>query len=383
MSLSPLSAPVSRRPDRRWLRRLLLVVLAVVVLLVVLAGAASWFGSSILLDPHHDLVREDVDVKGVAPGRVTLEATTASRRPGVYGLDWKTGHAIAGPIVATGNGTVTRRVRAVHGPLNAGTSVAIDPDVYTGDPKQALGVRFRSVAYPDPLGPMPAWLIPGRSRTWVVFVHGIDGTREGGLRDVPALRRAGVPILLIDYRNDAGAPKSPDGLIHLGQTEWQDLDAAVRYARSRGARRFVLYGDSMGGAIVTKFMRASRQAPLVDALVLDAPALDWGAIIDGQASRYDVPFLAPPLKWVIGERIDFDWDAMNEVANAADFHLPILLYQGLADPLVPPSNSATFAQRAARVTYVTTPQAGHIQSWNVNPARYDRVLTPFVRRWAR
>jgi uncharacterized protein len=180
--------------------------------------------------------------------------------------------------------------------------------------------------------------------------------------------------------NDQGAPKSDDGLIHLGQTEWQDLDAAVRFARARGARRFVLYGDSMGGAIVTRFMRVSRQAPLVNALVLDAPALDWSSILEGQTDRFDVPFLWPPLQFMIGERIDFDWDAMNEVAHASDFTLPILLFQGLADPLVPPSDTATFARRAPRVTYVTTPQAGHIQSWNVNPARYDAILTPFVKR---
>jgi uncharacterized protein len=382
VSLSPLSTPVSRS-HRRWPRRLLVIAVVVLVLLAVLVAVASWIGSDILLDPHHNLVREDVEVKGVAPGRVTLEQTKASKRPGVYGLDFKDGHAIAGPIVATGDGTVTRRVRAVKGPLNVGSKVAIDPDVYEGDPQQALGVRFRSLAYPDPLGPMPAWFIPGESTTWVVFVHGIDGSREGGLRVVPALRRAGVPILLIDYRNDEGAPKSKDGLIHLGQTEWQDLDAAVRFARDRGARRFVLYGDSMGGAIVTRFMRVSTQAPLVDALVLDAPALDWGSILEGQTDRYDVPFLWPPLRFTIGERIDFDWDAMNEVAHAGDFKLPILLYQGLADPLVPPSDSATFAAHAARVQYVTTPQAGHIQSWNVNPARYDGILTPFVRRNAR
>jgi alpha-beta hydrolase superfamily lysophospholipase len=232
---------------------------------------------------------------------------------------------------------------------------------------------------------MPAWLIPGRSSTWVIFVHGIDGTREAGLRVVPTLRRAHLPTLLIDYRNDAGAPKSPDGLIHLGQTEWQDVDAAVRWARGQGAKRFVLYGESMGGAIVTRFMRVSKQAPLVRSLVLDAPALDWGSIIDGQTSRYDVPFMGPPIKGVIGERIDFDWDAMNEIAHARDFTTPILLFQGLADPLVPPADSAAFAHdaRPGLVKEQTAPQAGHIESWNVNPARYDAALQAFLGRTAR
>jgi pimeloyl-ACP methyl ester carboxylesterase len=384
MSLSPLSAPADRR-RRRWPARVLVVTVLVLAVLVVVAGVGGWIGSSLLLDPHHDLVREDVAVRGVAPGRVTLAATKASRRPGVYGLDFKAGHAIAGSILTQGGGTVTRQLRDVHGRLASGTKVAIDPAVYTGDPRQALGVRFRSVSYADPLGPMPAWVVPGRSNTWVVFVHGIDGTRQGGLRVMPTLRRAGLPVMLVDYRNDKGAPESPDGLIHLGMTEWQDLDAAVHWARVRGARRFVLYGDSMGGSIVTRFMRVSPQANLVRALVLDAPALDWESILDGQASRYDVPFMGPPIGRMIGERIDFDWGAMNEVAHAADFAVPILLFQGLADPLVPPKDSAAFAHRArpGLVTYVTTPQAGHIQSWNVDPARYEAALARFLARNAR
>lgn len=382
--LSPLSAPVSRRRQRRP-RRWIIVLVVVVILLFVAVAVGSWIGSSLLLDPHHDLVREDVDVKGVAPGRVTLEDTKATKRPGVYGLTFKGGHAIVGPIVGRGNGTVTRRLSRVQGRLVNGTKVAIDPDVYAGDPRQALGVRFRSVAYPDPLGPMPSWLVPGRSSTWVIFVHGIDGTREAGLRVLPTIRRERLPMLLIDYRNDAGAPKSSDGLIHLGQTEWQDVDAAVRWARGQGAKRFVLYGESMGGAIVTRFMRESKQAPLVRSMVLDAPALDWGSIIDGQADRFDVPFMGPPIKAVIGQRIDFDWDSMNEIAHAKDFTIPILLFQGLDDPLVPPSDSAAFARdaRPGIVKEQTAPQAGHIQSWNVNPARYDAALQAFLSRTAR
>ena len=61
-------------------------------------------------------------------------------------------------------------------------------------------------------------------------MHGINGTPQVGLRLVPTLRRAGLPTLLITYREDLGAPPSPDGFHHMGLTEWRDLKAAARYA---------------------------------------------------------------------------------------------------------------------------------------------------------
>ena len=125
-------------------------------------------------------------------------------------------------------------------------------------PAQALGLPYRSVPIRGELGPMPAWLVPGRGSTWAIVVHGINSNpADGPAGRCPRSTAPGLPTLLITYREDLGAPPSPDGFHHMGLTEWRDLEAAARYALAHGARRLVLIGYSMGGAIVTQFMERS------------------------------------------------------------------------------------------------------------------------------
>jgi fermentation-respiration switch protein FrsA (DUF1100 family) len=369
-----------RRPARR---RLLAAAAALVALVVVAIAVASWLLSGLLIDPHHDLVKDNIETMAVGHGRIVLARTRDSQRNGVYGLDWPSGHAVVGGLISTSHSTVTRHLMSLTGRLPHHAKVGLDPDVWTTNPRVALGVDYRSLTFPDSLGPMPAWLVAGRGSTWVIFVHGIDGSRAGGLRPLAALHSLGFPTLLIDYRNDVGAPASPDGYIHLGMTEWQDVDAAARWAVRQGAQRLVLYGDSMGGSIVTRFMHLSSLSGKVSAVVLDAPVLDWAGVIDDQASRRDLPFMAPPVKWMVGARINVSWGALDQIAQARSFHLPILLFQGTDDALVPSSESHDFARAApGPVSYVPVKGAGHIESWNANPTAYESRLRQFLARYA-
>jgi pimeloyl-ACP methyl ester carboxylesterase len=281
---------------------------------------------------------------------------------------------------------VTRRLGGLQGTLAEGTKIAMDGDVYAGNPKVALGLPFADVAIPDELGPMPAWLVPAKpgssakDHTWAIFVHGINGSRKDGLRIVPSLHRAGLPTLLIDYREDPGAPESPDGKHHMGLTEWRDLQAAARYALSHGARRLVLVGYSMGGAIVTQLMERSPVAREVAGLVLDAPALDWKTVLSFNAKEMGLPsFAILPVEWLIGERITADWNSLDAVRHASDFRLPILLFHGTGDKLVPISISDQFAHELGRwVTYYRVPGAAHVQSWNIAPRLYERRVGAFL-----
>lgn len=387
-----MGAPASTLPESSpsWLRRhrrgLAIAAPLLVLVLLAVGVAASWHFSSEVVVPDHSQLSSNVTVEGVYAREVLLSRSAESLRPGVYGLQWPRGHAIVGAVVGGTPSTVTRHLSALSGVLEPHTEVAIDSRVYADEtPLQAFGLRFSEVAVAGELGPMPAWLVPGRASTWAIVVHGINGNRTDGLRIVPALHRAGLPTLLIAYRDDVGAPRSPDGHHHMGLTEWRDLQAAARYALAHGARRLVLVGYSMGGAIVAQFMERSSLAGSVGGLILDAPALDWKAILSFNASQLGLPsFAADPVEWMIDVRIKPNWNSLDALRHPGAFHLPVLLFHGTQDKLVPISTSDAFARELGGwVSYYRVPHAGHTEAWNVDPALYERRVGAFLRRVAR
>jgi hypothetical protein len=382
MSVAPAESAQSRSSIGRHRRVVLLGTALLLLVALVASVVVSWFVSSQVLVPDRSPLSFNVKVEGVSPGLITLTRSAESARPGIYGLDWKGGHAIVEGMVRSSGSTVTRTLRLEKGRLAPGTQVAIDSSVYEGDPSQTLGLKFSNVVATDELGPMPAWLIPSKGTTWAIVVHGINGNRDDDLRIAPALHRAGLTTLLITYREDVGAPASPDGKHHMGLTEWRDLQAAARYALAHGARRLVLVGDSMGGAIVAQFMEHSPLTSRVAGLVLDAPALDWKAILSFGASELGLPsFVVDPVEWMIGQRITVNWNSLDTLLHPADFHVPTLLFHGESDKLVPISTSDAFARELKGwVTYYRVPDAGHTEAWNVGPALYDKRVYAFLAR---
>ncbi|MBA2505450.1 MAG: alpha/beta hydrolase [Thermoleophilaceae bacterium] len=369
---------------RRWI---VIGLTAALVAVAVAVAGASWYFSEELLKPDHEggpytIKVEGIEARSASGETIVLERDRATERPGTYAFEWKDGHAIVGPVRSQTKDTVTRRLTEVEGELKPGTKGVFNPVVWKSNPLAARGIPYRSVKVPTKLGPMPAWKTAGRSKTWAIYVHGLDGSPAAGLRDLPTLSKAGLPTLLITYRNDVGAPKAPGGLIHLGYTEWEDLDAAARYALDNGAERLVLVGESMGGAIITRFVRKSKLAPRVSALVLDSPALDWQSILSSQAAKRNLAVISKPVQFTVKERADIDYDQLNELKHTKDFEgVPILLFQGLEDPLVPPEDTTKFARALPEnLTYFQLPTAAHTSSWNVDPRLYDKRLAAFLRR---
>ena len=76
---------------------------------------------------------------------------------------------------------------------------------------------------------------------------------------------------------------------------------------------------------------------------------------------------ATPVEWAIGARIDADWDDLDALRHTEVLQLPILLFHGTDDEVVPISTSDELAAELPRwVTYFRAPRAGHTEAWNVD-----------------
>lgn len=365
------------------------------------AGTASWYYASRLTQPPADLEIAEpepvdlVEVHEVGDDRVVLSGPDAAR-PGVWGLDQvrdlpaddpgtAAGYGRMGQVLARDSDRVTRRFETLLPGLEPGTARI---DVHAWPPVgEALVPPAHEVTYRSGVGPAPAWFVPGDSSTWVIAVHGRAAWRHEGFRLAPTFARAGHPVLMISYRNDRDAPRSPDNRSHLGHSEWQDVEAAIDHALTHGARDVILVGYSMGGACVVQCLRQSDRAGSIRALVLEAPVLDWGPVVRRAALDHGLPSavlpaLLPLAMGVARARVGIDFGAMKSDPAALD--VPTLLIHGDADDIVPVELSdALAAARPDVVTYLRVPGAGHVRAWNVAPDHVELALGTFLDTHAR
>lgn len=371
---------------------------ALLVLAVALAHiVAAWVYANGLyrdvLKVGPRVVVPGVWVRSVGAGRITLEAEVPRQdigHPGTLGLSWGDGRALVGDVVAADTRTIVRTYSPItdtlppvcDGPLADCEPVFLDGYVFV-DPSE-VDLDFVETTYETPLGSQRGWLIPGRDPTrWAIHCHGWRAERRELVRLLRPFAADGRTSLVIEYRNDPGGPTDPTGRYRFGVTEWEDLEAAVRRAMDDGAEDLILTGCSTGGALVMAFLERSDLADSVSGVVLDAPNIVLAdtfrlALLETKGSRLlkETALVIADMRWGI------DWDTTNYVGRGREIlKVPTLVFHGTSDQTVPISGSRRLqSEMPEMVDLIETPAAGHVLSWNVDPARYEGYITRFLER---
>ncbi|WP_328628317.1 hypothetical protein OHA88_34065 [Streptomyces sp. NBC_00353] len=323
-------------------------------------------------------------VHATAAGQVTLTRSFAALRPGTYGLMGDGVHAVVGPVIEqaphAADAVVRRLERVNSGSLEPGTQVRITPALYSGDPGTALGLDHQDVEIPGELGSLPAWFLPGPRDTWVITVHGLGTTREHPMNVMKFLHGLQLPVLDPAYRGDPGAPRSPDGLTHLGESEWRDLDAVIRFAVRYGAEKVVLHGWSTGASMALHAAVNSALRDRICGLVLDSPVLDWATTLRALATARGVPSALMPLAVRAAQgQTGLHGARLLDTSLPQALHVPTLIFHGPDDTLAPwqPSRDLA-ARRPDLVALHPVPQAPHAAMWNAGPASYEEAMRRFL-----
>jgi uncharacterized protein len=206
------------------------------------------------------------------------------------------------------------------------------------------------------------WFIPARDRpadkTVLVF-NGNAADRSARAPLADALARAGLSVLLFDYRGYAGNPGHPseEGLA-------ADARAARAYVLSRADTSpgsLVYLGESLGGAVAIGL--AAQHPPA--ALVLRSP---FTTLADVGQLHY--PYL--PVRALLKDRYD-------SIGGILAVRCPLLVVAGSADTIVPPALSRQLYDAAREPKrYVEIPGADH-NDWELLAGRrFVHEIVEFV-----
>ena len=375
------------------------IVLVVLLLVLAFYGLGGWYFSNEINTQAFEVHPPEAPAFDITLDRGEADAVVLRADPdatnltedGLFGLLTESDATLIDGILSaetSGGVSTVRRSRIPDEPIPApGSAVRLDAFIWPGDPQTALGLAFEEIELEIEGGQSGAWYLEGASDTWMIFVHGKGAPRNEALRLLPLAVERGYHALVIDYRNDPGVPRDPSGRYQYGLTEWKDVAAAARHAKTSGGQDLIVVGYSMGGSNVMSYLLESPLRNQTVAAILDSPMLDFEATIDHGAGRETLPLTSIALpqslistaKWLAGWRFDIDWEALDYVERWRDLHTPTLIIQGTADDLVPIGPSHELARiRPDLITLVTPPGVGHVLAWNADPEGYEALVNAFL-----
>lgn len=214
-----------------------------------------------------------------------------------------------------------------------------------------------------------------------VLSHGFGGGREDFAETAAFFAANGVGAVALTFcgsgaRDKSGFPTTEMTLF----TEREELLAAADYAKTLGGfdGRLFLVGGSQGGMVSA--MAAESRPEDISGLALLYPAFcipdDWNARFPDGAG---LPETIEQWGVTLGKKFALALRGLDIYANMPRVSLPVLLFHGTEDAVVPPSYSARAAETYPHAGLVTYAGEGHGFSQPTMRDAEERLLV-FIRK---
>jgi dipeptidyl aminopeptidase/acylaminoacyl peptidase len=249
------------------------------------------------------------------------------------------------------------------------TPLGIDHEDAAFTTSDSLTIRGWYVPPSDSLGPV------------VILLHGYTGNRTQMIGRARMLREAGIGSLLYDAR---GCGESDGSLVSMGYYETADLEAAIRFLRSRGVDDIGCIGVSQGGATIAL---AAERLSGIKCAILESTYDDMDHAIDHRFHHYlGIPsWLGASLMVPIAElRLGCSTGRIAPVDHVGELACPVMIIGGAADTRVWSDDTRRlFAAAREPKSLWFIPGAEHEDLQAFAPAEYQRRVLGFIEGYLR
>jgi len=231
-----------------------------------------------------------------------------------------------------------------------------------------VGLDFEEVVIPTADGEkLAAWFVPGPEGTetaaTVLFCHGNAGDIGDRLWSVRTFHALGMNVLIFDYRgygNSSGRP-TERGTYLDGRAVWDYLTGVRRIP----ARRIVLFGRSLGGAVASYLAcEVAAGAAVLESTFSSAPDM----------ARRMFPLLPGRLV------CRFKYDT---VSRAGRLKCPVLVAHSRDDEMIPFDQAERIFEACPEPKRFVAMRGGHNDGGLDGDEAYQTALREFVARWVR
>lgn len=221
-----------------------------------------------------------------------------------------------------------------------------------------------------------SWLLKhkgeGKSKGLITFFHGNAQNLTSHAPILAWLTSHGYDLFIFDYRGYGLSEGSPSpSRIEL------DARAALAYSTKLLARlespRWILYGQSLGGAILAKTIAESSLQARADLLILDSTFASYYDL--AREKLLDAPILYPLyplLPFLIPDQYD-------SRPHLKEIKIPTLVIHGDSDPIIPEHHARDiYDNLKTRKWLWIIPKSRHIDGFFVNGGELKQRFISFL-----